>query len=159
MPKIVNFGSLNIDYVYRVHHFLRCGETLAASDRTLHMGGKGLNQTVALNRSGQTVCHVGVLGEDGRALFEFLRNASVQTDFLQISSSGASGHTIIQVTPDGENAILYYPGTNYRLTLKTKSTLCPTLCKKPKKKAFGLSLIPPPFRTMFFTTHLKPWTH
>lgn len=116
MPKIINFGSLNIDYVYRVHHFLRAGETLAATDRALHMGGKGLNQTVALNRSGQVVSHVGVLGEDGRSLFDFLKNSSVQTDFLQISSSGASGHTIIQVTPDGENAILYYPGTNYELT-------------------------------------------
>lgn len=163
MPKIVNFGSLNIDYVYRVHHFLRGGETLAASDRTLHMGGKGLNQTVALNRSGQTVCHVGVLGEDGRALFEFLRNASVQTDFLQISSSGASGHTIIQVTPDGENAILYYPGTNYGLTqtlidsaletcapddivlVQNEVNLVPDIMQKAKEKGLRVVFNPAPF--------------
>ena len=28
--KIVNFGSVNIDYVYTVPHFVRPGETLAA---------------------------------------------------------------------------------------------------------------------------------
>ena len=116
MTRIINFGSLNIDYVYQVDHFLRAGETLAAAKRSIHMGGKGLNQTVALYRSGQSVSHVGILGEDGKALFDFLKSSSVQTDFLKIASNGSSGHTIIQVTPDGENAILYYPGTNHELT-------------------------------------------
>ena len=116
MTRIINFGSLNIDYVYQVDHFLRAGETLAAAKRSIHMGGKGLNQTVALYRSGQSVSHVGILGEDGKAFFDFLKSSSVQTDFLKIASNGSSGHTIIQVTPDGENAILYYPGTNHELT-------------------------------------------
>ena len=31
--KILNIGSLNIDYTYSVEHFVRAGETLAARTR------------------------------------------------------------------------------------------------------------------------------
>ena len=31
--KILNFGSLNLDYVYRVDHFTGPGETLSALSR------------------------------------------------------------------------------------------------------------------------------
>jgi hypothetical protein len=50
--KILNFGSLNIDYTYKVPHFVGRGETLAALDMKKFPGGKGLNQSVALGRSG-----------------------------------------------------------------------------------------------------------
>ena len=39
--KILNFGSLNIDYVYSVDHFVRAGETLASiptADEVLSSG-------------------------------------------------------------------------------------------------------------------------
>ena len=50
--KILNFGSLNIDYVYRVDRFVRAGETRAAASMQRNVGGKGLNQSVALARAG-----------------------------------------------------------------------------------------------------------
>lgn len=62
---VLNIGSLNLDYVYRVDHFVRPGETLAASHRAVHAGGKGLNQSVALARAGATVLHAGCVGADG----------------------------------------------------------------------------------------------
>ena len=43
--RVLNFGSLNLDYVYGVNHFVRPGETLAASSRSVKAGGKGLNQS------------------------------------------------------------------------------------------------------------------
>lgn len=46
--KVLVFGSLNIDYVYSVNHFVRPGETLSADDRQIFSGGKGLNQAIAL---------------------------------------------------------------------------------------------------------------
>ena len=52
MARILNFGSLNIDYVYGVSHMVAPGETLAARDRSVYPGGKGLNQSVALARAG-----------------------------------------------------------------------------------------------------------
>ena len=50
--KILNFGSLNVDHVYQVDHFVAAGETEHALRYDLHMGGKGMNQSVALARAG-----------------------------------------------------------------------------------------------------------
>lgn len=41
--KVLNFGSLNLDYVYRVEHFVQPGETLSAMSQKVNPGGKGLN--------------------------------------------------------------------------------------------------------------------
>ena len=49
--KILNFGSLNIDYTYDVDHFVRGGETLSSKALHLFPGGKGLNQSIAASRS------------------------------------------------------------------------------------------------------------
>ena len=38
--RILNFGSLNIDYVYAVDAFLRPGETKAAKSLMVNCGGK-----------------------------------------------------------------------------------------------------------------------
>ena len=48
--NILNFGSLNIDYVYRVDTFLEAGETKLSKDLNLFCGGKGLNQSIAMAR-------------------------------------------------------------------------------------------------------------
>ena len=53
--KILNFGSLNLDNVYQVPHFLQAGETMAALSEAVHPGGKGLNQSLALARAGADV--------------------------------------------------------------------------------------------------------
>ena len=66
--RILNFGSLNLDYVYNVDHFVRPGETLAALSRTVKAGGKGLNQSVALARAGACVSHAGCIGAGGESL-------------------------------------------------------------------------------------------
>lgn len=39
--KVLVFGSLNIDYVYSVNHFVRPGETLSADDRQISAAEKG----------------------------------------------------------------------------------------------------------------------
>ena len=57
--RILNFGSLNLDYVYTVERFVRPGETLAVLSRAVKTGGKGLNQSVALARAGADVYHAG----------------------------------------------------------------------------------------------------
>ena len=50
--KVLNFGSLNLDYVYDVDHFVREGETISSTDMNIFCGGKGLNQSVALAKAG-----------------------------------------------------------------------------------------------------------
>ena len=41
MSTILNFGSVNIDHVYSVPHFVRPGETLASLSYAVFSGGKG----------------------------------------------------------------------------------------------------------------------
>ena len=109
--KILNFGSVNIDFTYRVPHFVRLGETLAATSVTRNAGGKGFNQSVALARAGCDVYHAGHIGEDGFFLVDLCRNYGVHTDFLTKVST-PTGNAIIQVDGSGANCILLYGGAN-----------------------------------------------
>ena len=109
--RILNFGSLNVDYVYNVDHFVRPGETLAALSRDVKAGGKGLNQSVALARAGAPVCHAGCLGAGGEILKDMLDENGVDTSLL-LPVDEMQGHTVIQVDRQGENSILLYGGSN-----------------------------------------------
>lgn len=115
--KILNFGSLNIDYVYNVDHILVGGETLSAFDRNIYPGGKGLNQSVSFARAGADVWHAGAIGEkDGEILKEILEKNNINLSYLNILSDAPSGHTFIQVDKDGQNSILVYGGSNQMQT-------------------------------------------
>ena len=64
--KVLNYGSLNIDNVYSVDHFVRGGETLSSSKMEIFSGGKGLNQSIALAKSGAEVWHAGAVGRGSK---------------------------------------------------------------------------------------------
>lgn len=110
--KIYNIGSLNIDYVYGVDHFVAAGETLSADNMTIFPGGKGLNQSVALAKAGVKVVHGAVVGDNGEFLIHTLRSAGVDVSRIK-KVGGSCGHAIIQVDKKGENCILLFPGTNH----------------------------------------------
>lgn len=113
--KVLNLGSLNIDKVYDVEHFVMAGETLSASSMEIFSGGKGLNQSVALARAGADVIHGGAIGQDGMFLKEQLEQVGVDVRFLQ-TLNGPTGHAVIQLTPEGKNCILIYAGTNGKIS-------------------------------------------
>ena len=96
MVHILSYGSLNLDLVYQVPHFVQAGETLSSTSRTVHCGGKGLNQSIAAARAGGTVSHAGKIGGDGTVLTDILRESGVDTAFLTVGD-GPSGHAVIQV--------------------------------------------------------------
>lgn len=112
MPKVLNFGSLNLDYVYQVSHFVKPGETLSAVSQTINAGGKGLNQSVALAKAGAEVYHAGCLGLGGEKLEKTLREYGVNTSFL-LPVNQIQGNAVIQVTPSGENSIVLFGGSNH----------------------------------------------
>lgn len=113
--KVLNFGSVNIDHVYAVERFVRPGETLSSRRYQVFAGGKGFNQSVALTRAGAQVAHAGKIGRDGTWLANQLKENGVDTSFLSVVDQ-PTGHAVIQVTPDGENAIIVYPGANHCVT-------------------------------------------
>ena len=114
--KVINFGSLNIDLVYRVHEFVRPGETISASSFARFPGGKGLNQSIALARAGAPTLHAGAVGKDGDFLLDVLRESHVDCSAVALAPDFPSGHAVIQVADSGENSIVLYPGTNHRIT-------------------------------------------
>ena len=118
MAKILNIGSLNLDYVYAVPHFVEAGETLLSSRRDVFAGGKGLNQTVAAARAGAKVYHGGAVGADGDMLLDLLRDAGADVSAVA-RVDVPTGHAIIQVTPQGENAILILGGANRSVSPET----------------------------------------
>ena len=109
--SILVFGSLNIDHVYQVEHLVRLGETLPSTAYRRFQGGKGANQSVALARAGAPVFHAGRVGREGMWLRDELAVQGV--DVAQVAVGDVpTGHAIIQVDRDGENAILLYGGAN-----------------------------------------------
>lgn len=114
--KILSFGSLNLDKVYSVEHFVRAGETLSSSKLEEFCGGKGLNQSVAIARAGGNVYHAGCVGAaDGGMLLDMLRSSGVDIHLVQ-QLSCPSGHAIIQVNADGQNCILLFGGANQQVS-------------------------------------------
>lgn len=113
--KVLNFGSLNLDYVYQVEHFVQPGETLSAVSQTVNPGGKGLNQSIALAKAGADVYHAGCLGLGGERLGELLQQSGVDTRFLQFCDS-IQGNAVILVDRRGQNCILLFGGSNQCVT-------------------------------------------
>lgn len=114
--KVLNFGSLNIDYTYSVDHFVEGGETLSSRRLQVFSGGKGLNQSIALSKSGAEVWHAGAVGQsEGEFLLEELEKAGVHTE-LVARLEEKTGHAIIQRDKEGGNCILLYGGANQQIT-------------------------------------------
>ncbi len=116
MKKILNFGSLNIDKVFAVKDIVKPGQTIAAAKYDIFVGGKGLNQSVALARAGSNVWHAGKVGGDGEMLLQFLQSAGVDTSYVDKTGT-FSGNAIIQVAKSGQNSIILYGGSNKELTI------------------------------------------
>lgn len=114
--KILSFGSLNIDYVYSVPHFVKKGETLSAKELNVYTGGKGLNQSIAFARAGVETYQAGAIGTDGMFLLEQLKEAGVKTDLVKILDDVRTGNAIIQNDDEGDNCIVLFGGANQAIT-------------------------------------------
>lgn len=114
--KVLNFGSLNIDYVYDVNSFVSKGETIASTALNVFSGGKGLNQSLALARAGARVYHAGMVGEDGKFLIDILKDSGVDTSNIAVSKDIRTGNAIIQKDKSGDNCIILFGGANRAVT-------------------------------------------
>ncbi|MCR8825482.1 ribokinase [Pseudosulfitobacter koreensis] len=108
---IWNLGSINIDVVYRVPHLPAPGETLAATEVTRGLGGKGANMSVAAARAAACVAHIGAVGADGGWTVDRLMEYGVDVRHISRLPS-ETGHAIIAVDQAGENNIILYSGAN-----------------------------------------------
>ena len=160
--RVLNIGSLNLDYVYSVDHIILPGETEATGTRNIFLGGKGINQSMALAKAGVEVYHGGMIGEDGRMFLDACKEYGVNDQFIRIVD-GPSGHTIIQIDRNAQNSILLYGGANQKLTveyidevlshfgaddillLQNEVNLLPYIVDKAYEKGMQIALNPSPF--------------
>ncbi|AWY00258.1 ribokinase [Marinomonas primoryensis] len=112
---IYNFGSINLDHLYQLDHFVRPGETMASNSYQCLLGGKGANQSVALAKAGARVKHVGAIHYNDQAIIKQLESLGVDTALIE-KIDVPTGHAIIQLNKEAENSIILYQGANHALT-------------------------------------------
>jgi ribokinase len=105
-------GSINMDFVARVSHLPKVGETLSCEAFYTNLGGKGANQAVAIAKLGETVKMIGKVGKDanGVELKSKLSGFGVDTTFVT-EADAPSGLAMITVH-NGNNSIILNMGAN-----------------------------------------------
>ncbi len=113
--KVTVFGSYNIDKVYNMPRLPEKGETLYCTGYEIHVGGKGLNQALAFSKAGARVVAAGKVGKDGNYLTDYLEKNGVDTSAIDFSGE-FTGHTIIEIDPEGQNQMILFGGANREIT-------------------------------------------
>ena len=174
--KVLNFGSLNVDYVYRVDHMVRPGETLSTQSLEVFLGGKGFNQSVALAKAGAPVYHAGLIGEDGGGFLLACKEYGIDAKWVR-TVEGKSGHTIIQIDRQGQNCILLHGGSNQAireayidevledfapgdiLVVQNEISSMPYLIDRAYQRGMQIVLNPSPFNEGVQACHLEKVTY
>ena len=160
--RVLNMGSLNLDYVYTVDHIILPGETEATESRSIFLGGKGMNQSCALAKAGVEVYHAGLIGRDGNEFLEACREFGIHSEYIR-TVDGPSGHTVIQIDKNAQNSILLFGGANQKFTkdyidevlsgfgaedlllLQNEINLLPYVVDRAYEKGMAIALNPSPF--------------
>jgi ribokinase len=113
MPRVLVFGSINMDLVVETNAFPRLGETLPGASFATHAGGKGANQAVAAARLGADVTMLGRVGSDsfGAELKARLGTEGVATRWVREVPGVSTGIAAITVC-NADNAIVVVSGAN-----------------------------------------------
>lgn len=130
MPVPVTvLGSCTFDLVFRMARFPQPGETLFADALERHVGGKGLNQAIAVQRLGGRASLIGRVGADAFAapLLEALRDDGVDTTHVVSDPEAATGVAAPIVLPGGENSIAAAPGANLAVTVEQVEAAGPAI--------------------------------
>ena len=160
--RVLNIGSMNLDYVYNVDHIILPGETQATGGMNIFLGGKGMNQSIALAKAGVEVYQGGMIGEDGEVFLDACKEYGVHSEYIK-KIEGKTGHTIIQVDKEAQNSILLFGGANRMLTeayvdqvlsnfdagdillLQNEVNMLPYIIDKAYEKGMKIALNPSPF--------------
>ena len=126
--RILCYGSLNIDMIFTVPHFVEAGETLSSSSMTRSAGGKGANQAVAAKRLGGDVDFVCKVGNDmfGKNSVAKYAEEGIGTDNI-LYSDKPSGVALITVDGNAENCIVVASGANAEVTPEDIESLAPAI--------------------------------
>ena len=117
--RVVVVGSINMDMVAQATRLPAPGETLAGEAFVMAPGGKGGNQAVAAARLGAAVDFVARVGmrQYGAELLQALQAEGVACEAVVRDATALPGIAVIMVaSSNGENSIVYVPGSNADLS-------------------------------------------
>ncbi len=120
MAKITVFGIMVADMVARVTEFPLAGETILGQSLSVYMGGKGINQAVAVNRLGGDVEMVGCVGRDGHGdmFLNLLDEEKMEHRNVLVTDKVPTGVAQIQINDAGQNKICVIPSANHEFGLE-----------------------------------------
>jgi ribokinase len=132
LPKIVVFGSLNMDFVVRVPRLPSPGETALGSGFEMIPGGKGANQACAVGRIGSGAVQGSMVGRVGYDVFAdhlkaSLSAAGVDVNFVHATKSAPTGVAFIWVEEHGQNSIVVASGANHSFSAADVEALRPAV--------------------------------
>lgn len=118
-PKLIGFGAMNIDHLYRVDKVIVDGEQLVI-DYQSFPGGSAANTTYGLSKLGIKTGLVGIVGMDetGQELIQDLKSVGVDTCQIRVKQKAKTGYTICLSDKLGRRAIYVSPEANNLLDSK-----------------------------------------
>lgn len=111
-------GSNNVDLVLSVDHFTEPGETQRCISYDRFPGGKGANQAVACKKLGASVYFLTCVGSDGNGDFSYKTLCDVGLERGLVRVEIPNGFAMIEVTRDGKNRIIIFPGANASMNVE-----------------------------------------
>jgi ribokinase len=118
--RILVVSSANLDFVQRMQHLPRAGETVTEDENGYSYvpGGKGANSAVTYARLGDDCVFCARLGADanGDRLLSVYEKEGIDTRFIARDKKVPTGLASILVEESGANRIIVYPGANNTLT-------------------------------------------
>lgn len=172
MKKIVVIGSVNVDLVFHVEDIVQPKETLSSKSMARFMGGKGLNQAIALSKAYPEVRLYANIAKTDLALIDEILSFGVDPQWID-PIEGETGMAFIQVDKTGQNAIVLHKGVNHRfeptkidtvlaklhpgdlIVLQNEINELEYLIKKAKEKGLMIAFNPSPFDSKILDLPLK----
>lgn len=112
--KIAVLGSINRDILAKASRLPKVGETVEGFGTEMFIGGKGSNQSVQAAELGAQTHFIGCVGQDenGAVVKAGLAERGVEVDYLKELEGQQTGNCILFVDTQGDNMLVYSPGTN-----------------------------------------------
>ena len=139
---ILVFGAANVDFIIKSEKLPQRGEEIGGGKFMQTVGGKGVNQSIAIARAGGNASFIGSVGGDiySDKIVLGLMEAGVNTSNILFSSDLASGIALIMVGKEGGNMISLAEGANAYFSAEKVRDLNENLFKNAKMALVQMSI-------------------
>ncbi|MEM4576550.1 MAG: carbohydrate kinase family protein [Candidatus Nezhaarchaeales archaeon] len=128
---VVGFGSLCIDFVFKVDRCPRKGLTNLSTASLVGFGGIIGNFLVCCSKLGLRCGVIGVIGGDryGKTVIRCLTKAGIDTSMLLVDPKGSTAKVVCIVDRKGERTFIVDPGVQAQVKLPDVAFKYVTKCK------------------------------